>query len=188
VLLESIQAIKSETASMTDLIESLLFLARGDRSTIILDKEKIRLNELVGEVIKESRLIAPEHYLTYDADNLIELAADKKMIKQMLRVLIDNSIKFTPKGGEIGISVENEHGIVKLVVKDTGIGIPQDEIEKIFNRFYRTDKVRSKETGGSGLGLSIAKLIVDAHNGEIYAVSETGKGTSIIVTLPQYSN
>lgn len=185
VLQESIEAIKNETSNMGELVERLLFLARGDIGRLKLSKENIKLAQLAEEVVKESRLIAPEHNLNFIVDESIEVNADRKMLKQMLRALVDNSIKFTPKGGKIGIFAELETNKVKIIVRDTGAGIHQNEIENIFNRFYRVDKARTKETGGSGLGLSIVKWIVDAHDGEIFVESTVGKGTSIIILLPR---
>ncbi|OCZ49835.1 ATP-binding protein [Dehalobacter sp. TeCB1] len=183
VLQEAINAIKNETANMGDLIEELLFLAGGDIGRLQLHKEKINLNDLAAEIIQESRLIAPEHYLDCKINEQIELDADRRMIKQMLRALVDNSIKFTPKGGEISISAAYISGRIEIAVADTGIGIPKGEINNIFNRFYRVDKARTRELGGSGLGLSIAKWIVDAHNGRITAESTVEKGTTITIQL-----
>jgi signal transduction histidine kinase len=105
------------------------------------------------------------------------------MLKQMLRIFIDNSIKFSSDQDEIDISSEVEDTSIRLTVSDNGIGIPQDEIENIFNRFYIIDKSRSKEKGGTGLGLPIAKYIVNLHDGNIDIESEEEKGTKIIVTL-----
>lgn len=105
------------------------------------------------------------------------------MIKQMLRIFVDNSMKFTPENGKIDISSEIQDKIVKITVSDTGIGIPKDEIENIFNRFYIVDKSRSKEKGGTGLGLSIAKWIIDMHQGTIDVKSEEYKGSRVTVTL-----
>ncbi len=186
VLQESIQAIKNETVSMTELVEKLLFLARGDTGGMKLNKEKFKLYELTQEVIKESGLIAPDHNLNYKIDDMLELYADKRLIKQMLRALIDNSIKFTPKGGEISVHAEAMPNQVKITVSDTGIGIPKEELNSIFDRFYRVDKARTKELGGSGLGLSIVKWIVDSHDGNIRAESFPDRGTSMIITLPLF--
>lgn len=184
ILQESIDAIKNETYNMGELTEKLLFLARGDIGKLKLHKENFQLNELVDEIIKESRLIAPNHNLAYIIRDTIILNADRKMLKQMIRALIENSIKFTPVEGEISIHADALPEHIKIIVSDTGSGIPQDEIKNIFSRFYRVDKARTKEIGGSGLGLSIVKWIVDAHNGEISVESCIGKGTSIIITLP----
>lgn len=184
VLQESIWAIKNETENMSELVEKLLFLARGDIGSLKLNKENFELGELIEEVIKESKMIDPEHNLSCEVNESIEIYADKKLSKQMLRALIDNSIKFTSKNGKIDIAAKTESDQVKIIVRDTGIGMPQNEIENIFDRFYRIDKARTKKTGGSGLGLSIVKWIVEAHEGDIFAESTVGKGTSIIIVLP----
>ncbi|AEM74658.1 sensor histidine kinase [Caldicellulosiruptor acetigenus] len=184
VLQESIVAIKNEVKYMTELVERLLFLARGDSGVIKLQKEVVNLNQLVEEIVKEGKLVAPNRNWSYNHKGRIDIFADGRLMKQMLRAIIDNSIKFTQEGGTINISVEKHLDKVKIVVKDNGIGIPREEIGKIFDRFYRVDKVRSKTTGGSGLGLSIVKWIVEAHNGEILVESELGKGTEVSVLLP----
>ncbi|MCR4435822.1 MAG: ATP-binding protein [Clostridiales bacterium] len=184
VLQESINAIKNETSGMTELIEKLLFLARGDSGYQKLQKSEFSLNELIDEVGRESRLISQEHSIQYGADEEISLFADRKMLKQMLRALIDNSIKFTPANGAIDIRAYKNKNTIMINIKDTGIGIPQEDINRIFNRFYRVDKARAKETGGSGLGLSIVKWIADAHNAKIKAESIVGEGTSITVEFP----
>jgi signal transduction histidine kinase len=184
VLQESIDAIKNETAGMTELIEKLLFLARGDSKSQKLQKTEFGLKELIDEVGRESQLISKQQNIQYGVVEDVSVFADRKMIKQMLRALIDNSIKFTPPGGIIVVqSFKNEES-VNITVKDNGIGIPQEELCRIFNRFYRVDKARTKETGGSGLGLSIVKWIVDAHNGRIQAESIIGEGTSITAEFP----
>ena len=185
VLQESIDAIKNETSGMTELIEKLLFLARGDSGNQKLQKIEFSLNELMEEVCKESHLISSIHDLHCDVAGEIALTADRKMIKQVLRALIDNSLKFTPTDGKITVHAEKVNDAVHIVVEDTGIGIPEDEVNNIFTRFYRVDKARSKESGGSGLGLSIVKWIADAHGGSIRAESTVGKGTVITMMLPR---
>ena len=184
VLQESIDAIKNETSGMTELIEKLLFLARGDSGVQRLQKTEFSLNELIDEVGRESRLISERHTVRYSADEEIKLVADRKILKQMIRALVDNSIKFTPADGTISIQAFKNKNVINLSVKDTGIGIPQGEINRIFDRFYRVDKARTKETGGSGLGLSIVKWIADAHNANIKAESIVGEGTVISVEFP----
>ena len=180
---KSIYAIKLEATNMANLVEKLLFLAKGDSGTQLIEKKEFYLNELVNEVVRESKLIAPNHIISSNKNDTVSIIADYKMLKQMLRIFIDNSIKFTPEQSKIDISSEVQDKIVKLTVSDRGIGIPKDEIKNIFDRFYIVDKSRSKEKGGTGLGLSIAKWIVDMHNGTIDVESEEGKGTKITVTL-----
>lgn len=184
ILQESINAIKKETAAMKDMIEKLLFLAGGDSNSIILHKDKFSLEELLAEVIAECCLIDPDHRFSYSTSEELELNGDRKMIKQMLRALVDNSIKYTPFNGEILMEADAKAGQVRIIVRDTGIGIPPEELENIFTRFYRVDKSRDKESGGSGLGLSIVKWIVDAHGGRITVQSYLGIGTSVIIWFP----
>lgn len=184
VLDESVTAIKNETESMTSLVEKLLFLARGDSGTQRLEKEEFWLNEVIEEVIKESRLIADKHKIVNTQNDAISIYADRKMIKQMLRIFIDNSIKFTPEQGEIRIDSVNQGSTVKITIEDTGVGIPEKDIPKIFDRFFRVDKARAREKGGSGLGLSIARWIIDAHRGKVSVESSIGKGTKINITIP----
>ena len=180
---KSIYAIKLETANMANLVENLLFLAKGDSSNLLMDKKVFNLNELISEVTDETRLISPKYNITNNRNDNSVINADYKMIKQMIRVFVENSIKFSEEGSTIDISSESFSDKVKIIVTDHGIGIPKDEIDKIFDRFYIVDKSRSKEKSGSGLGLSIAKRIVEMHNGEITAESEPLKYTRITVTL-----
>ncbi|WP_376770110.1 sensor histidine kinase, partial [Clostridium bowmanii] len=178
---KSIYAIKLETSYMAKLVENLLFIAKGGSENQRIEKKEFWLNELIYEVIKESKLIDNTHIISSDRNDTVSILADSKMIKQMIRIFIDNSIKFTPEKGKIDISSEVNNKTVKITITDNGIGIPKDEIQDIFERFYIVDKSRSKEKGGSGLGLSIAKLIVDIHKGSINVESKEGIGTKIIV-------
>ncbi len=180
---KSIYAIKLEASSMASLVESLLFLAKGDSGTQVMEKKEISINRLIEEVIDKSNVIEKDHEILSDRNDIGEITADYGMIKQMLRIFVSNSIKFTPKGGKIKIDSEVHKEFVKIIVSDTGIGIPKDEINNIFERFYIVDKSRSKESAGSGIGLSIAKRIVDMHKGTINVESEEGTGTRVIVTL-----
>ena len=184
ILQEAIDTIKNETSSMTNLIEKLLFLARTDNGTLKLEKENFQINELIDEVIKESIVIAPDHSIFNEKNDAVMICADFRLIKQVLRAIVDNSIKYTPVKGEIRIisSVELENIII--TIEDTGIGIPEEEIPNLFNRFYRVDEARSKQTGGNGLGLAIVKQIIDIHSGSISIESKPEKGTKVIIKLP----
>ncbi|MDF2883788.1 MAG: sensory transduction histidine kinase [Clostridiaceae bacterium] len=180
---KSIYAIKLETNNMASLVEKLLFLAKGDSGTKRIEKKEFYLNQLVDEVVEESKLIAENHFISNSSNDTVKIFADYEMIKQMLRIFIDNSMKFTNEGGNIDISSIAIDNSVKITISDTGMGIPKNEIQNIFNRFYTVDKSRSKEKTGTGLGLSIAKWIADIHEGTIGVESEDEKGTRITVTL-----
>jgi len=180
---KSIHAIKLEASNMEDLVEKLLFIAKGNNGNQKIEKKAFCLNELICEVLTETKLIDHNHIILSDKNDSVNIFADYKMMKQMLRILIDNSIKFTPTKGKININSQIENESVKITISDNGIGIPKDEIQNIFERFYTVDKSRSKEKGGTGLGLSIAKLIVDVHKGTINVESQEGIGTKITVIL-----
>lgn len=184
ILQESIDTIKNETSSMTNLIEKLLFLARGDSGALKLENENFYLNELIDEVIKESKIIAPDYYIINEKNDCVTICADLRLIKQALRALIDNSIKYTPVKGAIKINSYVELENIAITIEDTGLGISEEELPKLFNRFYRVDEARSKKTGGTGLGLAIVKQIIDVHNGNISIESKLEKGTKVIIKLP----
>lgn len=188
VLKEAISAIHKETKDMGDLVEKLLFLARGDSNKIRLKKTDFDLEPLLCEITAESRLIAPRHHFAYRMREPVRLHADRKLVKQALRALIENSVKYTPENGSIRIGAGFQDGRTVIEVCDTGIGIAPEEQPKLFDRFYRVDKGRSKEKGGSGLGLSIVKWIVEAHAGTIRVKSRPRKGTAVIIQLPGASN
>ena len=184
VLEESIEAIKSESENMKDLIEKLLFLARGDKGTQKLEKKNFYINELIDEIIKETRLIDATHEIINENNEMIEINADPKLIKEALRIFIDNSIKYTQDGGKIKINSYLQQNKVMITIEDTGMGIAKEDIPNIFERFYRADKSRTKGTGGTGLGLAISKWIILSHNGNIEVKSVVDVGTKIIVYLP----
>lgn len=182
-LVKSIYAIKLESANMANLVERLLFIAKGDSGTQEIEKKEFLLNDLISELSRESVLLAPKHIITNNKNDTISIFADYKMLKEMLRIFIDNSIKYSPEQSIIDISSGIEDNKAKITISDRGIGIPKGEIGKIFDRFYTVDKSRSKEKSGTGLGLSIAKWIADMHGGTIEIKSEEGKYTRVAVFL-----
>lgn len=184
VLEESITAIKNESDFMTELVEKLLFLASADKKGQALQKAPFALAELVDEVLKETRLIDAEHTITGDINEKIMVNGDRSLIKQALRVFLDNSIKYTPIPGSIKLNSRSMGGKALITIEDTGMGIPKDDLPYIFNRFYKSDKARTRENGGAGLGLSIAKLIIEKHLGKIQVESNPGQGTKVSITLP----
>jgi two-component system sensor histidine kinase ArlS len=185
ILEESIQAIKDETLQMQNLIEKLLFLARSDRSQIEMEIEKVHLHELVDDLFKETKMIDLEHTIELDSVGESTIYGNNKLIKQMLRIFIENAIKFTESGGSIIFIMRVVGGKTMIAIKDSGVGIPKEDLERVFDRFYRSDKSRTKKSGGSGLGLSIAKWIVDQHGAEVKLYSELGMGTKVEIWFNQ---
>ncbi len=183
VLKESIDAIRSETASMQRLVEQLLFLARADSGRQQLDMKEFNLSDMALEVCEESEMIDSTHRYIFRGERDVRARGDISMLKQCARILTENAKKYSPEGGEIVIRVFRQGERPAFSVQDSGIGISAEEAPQIFERFYRADDSRSKQSGGSGLGLSIAKLIVDRHGGSIEVVSHKGTGTRMTVIL-----
>jgi len=184
VLEESIAAIKSEAVSMKSLVEKLLFLARGDKNTQRVEKADFVLSEVINEILKETRLIDKSHNILNDQNEDLIIHADQKLIKEAIRIFMDNSIKFTPAGGTIKLNLYQKNKRALICIEDTGIGISQEDLPYIFNRFYRADKSRTKASGGTGLGLAIAKWIIDNHDGKINVWSELNVMTVVRIELP----
>ncbi|MTI59071.1 MAG: HAMP domain-containing protein [Firmicutes bacterium] len=180
---EAIEAIKNEAGNMQSLTEGLLFLARSDSDQLEIKKDYFPWKELIDELLKETEMISDDLLIESNHTPELEFYGDRKLIKQMLRIFIDNSIKYTPAGGEIRINSVLTGDGVKVSIADTGIGIAEEDIPYIFERFYRADKSRSEEKG-LGLGLSIAKWIIEEHQGEVVINSKPGQGTSVEVFLP----
>ena len=185
VMEECITAIHSEAINMQRLIEKLLFLARADQKRQVLHKEIIDLKPIIAEVTKDTQLVAPQHTVICSINEQGYIFADKLVIKQMLRIFLENSIKYTPEGGKINISSKKELDKIIVKLEDNGIGIAKDKQERVFERFYRVDTARTKNgIGGTGLGLSIAKWIANSHDIEIKLESELDKGTTIFLSIP----
>ena len=183
-LVESVSAIKDEAGNMKDLVEQLLFLARGDSNRIRLVEERIVLSELCEEVVGETRMLDSGHEFKVACEEGVAIMADKSLIKQSLRILVDNAIKYTDQGGEIIVSAARDGAFARLAVSDSGIGISPDILPYVFDRFVRADESRTRATGGAGLGLSIAQWIASRHRGHIDVVSREGIGTKIALVLP----
>ncbi len=184
ILTEGISAIQSEASNMHVLLEKLLFLARADQGKQVVNKTPLAIERLIDEVVRETRIIAPEHQVELAGNAPAIIQADGALIKQMLRIFLENSVKYTPVGGTIRITSEHQGTQLAITVQDDGIGIPVEEQTRIFDRFYRVDKSRTKATGGTGLGLSIASWIAEQHNSSIRVESKVGQGTAITVLLP----
>ena len=186
VLEESINAIKNESENMKELIDQLLFLARGDNGRQKLSMEKVSLSEVMREVWEESTMIDSDHKYFFEENEDCFINGDLAMIKQSIRIFVQNAAKYSDKGNSIKLSVKKSDGKVVYVVQDEGIGIAGEELSHIFERFYRSDKARNSSTGGSGLGLSIAKWIIDAHKGTVEVLSRQEIGTRITVSFDCY--
>ena len=186
VLQDSIRVLEKQTAYMGDLVENLLFLARSDSGKFHVTPSQFSVRALFDELLEEQALIDPEHQYTLSIPAGQEtLSADRMLIRQLLRALIDNSVKYTPSGGAIQLSFTREERKAVLQVSDSGVGMTQEDCAHVFERFYRVDRARTRATGGMGLGLSIVLAIAEAHGGSAHVESRPGAGTTVSITIPQ---
>ncbi len=177
---EALEQIRDESERTTHLIEDLLALARADAAATKLPLGPVDLPALVADICEQHRpqTIAKDLRLHTDLppENVLVHGNDPA-IRRLIQVLLDNAVKYTPPGGEVRVAVSPKPDRVELSVTDTGIGIAQEDLPKVFDRFYRADKARSRDEGGSGLGLSIAQWIARCHGAEIQAESAAGAGS-----------
>ena len=180
--------ITAEADRMTRIVQDLLTLSRIDYGKMEMNLSRFSFLEACRHVYEAALLNAQQnhgHTLTFTAeDGVPEVLGDRERIEQVVMNIVSNAIKYTPDGGKIGISVTALDGDACVRVKDNGIGIPEKDLPRLFERFYRVDKARSRESGGTGLGLSIAREILNQHHGDIRISSVYGEGTEVCITLP----
>ena len=183
---EVISSNLEEINYMSKVLEDLFVLSKSDENQVNLDYKPVDLRALVEEVCKHAEILAEEKNIKIIIAFLepIEIKGDEVRLRQMVWNVLQNGIKYTQQGGELKISLQNEVDFALLTIQDTGIGIPEEDLPLIFNRFYRVDKARTRDEGGSGLGLSICRQIAEAHKGKIEVESKLGVGTRFKIRLP----
>lgn len=184
ILNEAVEAIGDESKAMQELVEKLLFLSRHDRKTLKVQKEWFSMGEVVEDMVKETRMVTTNREIKARLIQNVSVYGDDQLLKQALRVLIDNAIKYSDEGDTITIGCENKNGNCVLTVEDTGRGMKKEDVDHMFERFYRSDDIRGK-IDGHGLGLSIARLIILAHAGTIKVRTQYTVGTSFTITIPR---
>ncbi len=183
--------IDSETDRMTVLVKDLLQLSRLDNKQFELKKQKVKLNEFIKKCYLQHKILAEKKKDNYICDFIeedLDIEIDTDRISQVMSNIIGNAIKYSPEKSTILIFMEHIDKYVKISVKDNGIGIPKEDLPRIFERFYRVDKARSRAMGGTGLGLAISKEIIELHGGMIKVESEYEKGTTMTVFIPYECN
>jgi heavy metal sensor kinase len=184
---ESLHHILKEAERTTVLIEQLLALARSDSGRESLDLHSINLSELMHSVLERWRQMASVHNLEFSAEIQAEecfVLGDKGALRRLLDILLDNAFKYTASPGSVHLSLAQTGDNATITVQDSGVGISTEDQGRIFERFYRVDKARSREQGGAGLGLSIAQWLVTQHRGSIEVASRPGEGSTFRVSLP----
>ena len=185
-LKQVIEDVRDEVKKMTKLVSDLLVVARSDNKALKLKPSKFDMGGVTAQVARLMQPLAEQKQITLVAEKMpkVLVQADEQKIRQLVLILVDNALKYTPEGGRVTVEFRKaEKGRICLAVSDTGIGISKEDQEKVFDRFYRVDKARSREMGGNGLGLAIAQEIVNLHQGKISIQSELGKGTTFLVEL-----
>jgi signal transduction histidine kinase len=181
-----VEDIVAEADRMSALVDALLALARGEKAEA-RQRERFDLGLVVETSVDTLKPLADERQVSLavrhdDAD--LRIDGDRDQIKQLMVILLDNALRYTGRGGSVDVDVLRSDGSGIVRVSDTGIGIPQEAIGHVFDRFYRADEARNRDSGGVGLGLAIARELVDDHGGKIAVVSRPGEGSTFTVQLP----
>ena len=185
-LKQVIADVRDEVKKMTKLVSDLLFVARSDNQALKVKRSKVDLAAFADQTIRLMQPLADKKKISLlrEGEESLTAKLDEQKMKQLLLILVDNAVKYTLESGKVTVRIlAPAAGKIRIEVEDTGIGISKEDKEKIFDRFFRVDKARSREMGGNGLGLAIAQEIVSLHGGKINVESELGKGTKFIVTL-----
>jgi two-component system phosphate regulon sensor histidine kinase PhoR len=179
--------IVAEIDRLTLLVTDLLDLSAIESGSAKLEMTPVLLRALVEDVITKFRPVADQKRITLRTDGISDLPrlwGDQERLAQALSNLVDNAVKYTPEGGTVTVSAQMRGDLVALAVTDTGIGIPPEHLPRIFERFYRIDRSRSRALGGTGLGLSIVKHIATSHGGRVDVQSTEGRGSCFTLLLP----
>lgn len=181
---EAIAAIRAESRGMKELVEQLLFIARHENANHRYEMEYFDLGEMAAETLRETQMIAGDHHVETKSMESVLVHGDRSALKQALRIFLDNALKYTASNGTIALSCVREGAWARLTVADNGVGIAKEDLRRVFDRFYRTPDARGSEVDGHGLGLSIARMIVQAHGGRIEVQSRPGAGSRFHILLP----
>jgi heavy metal sensor kinase len=183
---ETLAIIQDEARLLSGTVEDMLALARADAGQRRLKLEEFYFNDLIEECVRSARALALNKNISLDFESSDDTAfrGDEDLLRRMAVNLLDNAIKYTPDGGSVSVKLWREDGRINLRVTDSGIGIPTEDAARVFERFYRADKARSRAEGGSGLGLPIVKWIAEAHLGSVSLESAPERGSSFTVSLP----
>jgi len=179
--------VHSELEKTSELVEKLMLLARADYGVEALQLSTENLGEIVRDVCSQGKMLSEAKEISFREqipEQPVWVNADAHALRRLFLILIDNAIKYTPKGGRVNVVVDQENGFAIGEIRDTGIGIAPEDLPNVFERFYRADKARSRESGGVGLGLSIGRWIAEAHAGTIEVQSSLGGGSIFKLRLP----
>ena len=184
---ESLAIVLDESRRLSRLVDDLLNLARADAGRVKLDVHEFYFNELLAECCRSMQTLATASGIALECRSTgdVQFRGDEALLRRLVINLLDNAIRYTPPGGKVSAKLEADPAAARVVISDTGAGIPPEAAPHVFERFYRADKARSRQDGGFGLGLSIVKWIAEAHNGTVELTANPAPGTTFTVTLPR---
>jgi two-component system sensor histidine kinase SenX3 len=179
-----------ESERLARITQEIIELSRLQAADALTKAELVDVDHVVALAIDQNRVVADSHKveLVSGGDAGAEVYGDEALLATALHNLISNAIQYSPKGSRVGVGVSHNDGIVEIAVTDQGVGIPDEDQDRVFERFFRTDPARSRNTGGSGLGLSIVKHVVQNHGGDIRVWSQPGNGSTFTIRLPEASS
>lgn len=179
-----------EADRLARITQEIIELSRLQAADALTKAELVDIDHVVAIAIDQNRVVADSHkvHLVSGGDAGAEVYGDEALLATALHNLVSNAIQYSPKGSRVGVGVSHNDGIVEISVTDQGVGIPEEDQDRVFERFFRTDPARSRNTGGSGLGLSIVKHVVQNHGGDIRVWSQPGNGSTFTIRLPEASH
>jgi signal transduction histidine kinase len=186
---ERLEKIDKHSNSLVHLINNLLDIARIESGKVQMEIKDISIKEMLDSIIDIITPQVKEKNISLKINSKIKsdrIKADQGQMERVFLNLLSNAVKFTPENGKVSIGIEERDNDTQFSIEDTGIGIPPQDIQKVFQEFFRADNALDQKIKGSGLGLSLVKKIIDAHKGKIWFDSELGKGTRFAFTLPKY--
>jgi signal transduction histidine kinase len=182
---EFLHIIDQESDRLSELISNLLDMSQAEAGTLRVEPEFIAIGPIIRETIEQFQVMTQNYaFGTVVPRGLAPAYADPRRVRQVLRNLVENAVKYSPDGGPVTVAVEQTQEWLLVSVSDEGLGIKPEDVDLIFERFYQADSASTRRVGGSGLGLSICRAIVEAHGGTIWVESEPGSGSTFSFTLP----
>jgi two-component system sensor histidine kinase SenX3 len=177
----------TEALRLSQITREIIELSRLQATDVLASAKRLQLDEIVASAVDQNHVIADARGMTLAVGGTKHVAVmgDEALLTLALNNLISNALQYSPDGSRVGIGVHHDEGVVELVVTDQGIGIPEEDLPRVFERFFRVDQARSRNTGGTGLGLSIVKHVVQNHGGDIRAWSQVGQGSTFTIRLPE---
>ena len=181
----ALQGVEDESRRLGEIVEDLLTLARADAGERPVSRERLYLDDIALDAADAARVLAGQRGVSLDIGAFEEAAilGDRALVRQLIMILLDNAVKYTPQGGMVRVDVSGNGGLPTLVVEDTGVGVSAEQLPHVFERFYRGESARSHATG-AGLGLSIARWIADVHGASLQLIARAGGGTRALLVFP----